>query len=99
MSSDRRSWRCWADTAKQAADGERRIATVAEKRNQQLRLQMEEMQNSQARLMDKLITRYKEPTGERSQNLFAFLREELKRRGKKVVDMMPPPTPDSSGVD
>ncbi|KZO89994.1 hypothetical protein CALVIDRAFT_491062 [Calocera viscosa TUFC12733] len=88
-----------ADEAKQGAEGERRIATVAETQNQQLRLQMEEMQNSQARLMDKLITCCTEPTGERTQKLFAFLREELERRGTKVVDMMPPPAPDSPGVD
>ncbi|EJU02784.1 hypothetical protein DACRYDRAFT_21745 [Dacryopinax primogenitus] len=87
------------DESRHAADGERRIATVAETQNQQLRLQMEEMQNSQARLMDKLITCCKEPTGERTQKLFAFLREELERRGTKVLDMMPPATPDLSGVD
>lgn len=78
--------------------------------NTQLRQQMEEMQNSQARLMDKLIACCKEPTGERTQKLFAFLREELERRGTKVSDMPTPTTPqagprsplqvpDSPGVD
>lgn len=76
------------------------------KQNQQLRQQMEEMQNSQSKLMDKLIACCKEvgiidelwvhqretdatpstlqPTGERTQRLFSFLREELERRGTKL---------------
>jgi len=78
--------RARAEEQKQLAEGERQIATVAETQNQQLRQQMEEMQVSQARLMDKLIACCKEPTGERTQRLFAFLREELEKRGTKMAD-------------
>ncbi|KAG8954314.1 hypothetical protein FRC03_011535 [Tulasnella sp. 419] len=87
--------RARAEEQKQLAEGERQIATVAEAQNQQLRHQMEDMQNSQARLMDKLISCCREPTGERTQRLFAFLREELEKRGTKTPPDIPP-TPSST---
>ncbi|KAG8986669.1 hypothetical protein FRB93_005191 [Tulasnella sp. JGI-2019a] len=76
--------RARAEEQKQVAEGERQIASVAETQNQQLRQQMEDMQNSQSKLMDKLIACCKEPTGERTQRLFSFLREELEKRGTKL---------------
>jgi len=59
--------------------------------NMKLQQNMENMQTSQARLLDKLIACCKEPSGERSQRLFSFLREELQKRGTKIADETPPP--------
>ncbi|KAG8880420.1 hypothetical protein FRB97_000784 [Tulasnella sp. 331] len=76
--------RARAEEQKQVAEGERQIASVAETQNLQLHQQMEDMQSSQSKLMDKLIACCKEPTGERTQRLFSFLREELEKRGTKL---------------
>jgi len=68
---------------KQVQDGEKSKLQTFEAENVQLKAQLEETQSSQTRLMDKLISCCKEPTGERTQRLFSFLREELDKRGSK----------------
>lgn len=51
----------------------------------QLRKDLEEAQNGQAMLIDKLIQCCKEPNAERTQRLFASLREELEKRVPRTV--------------
>jgi len=66
-----------------------------EEENRQLRKDLEDAQNGQTMLIDKLITCCKEiiqkPNAESTQRLFASLREELERKGpraaKKTVDV------------
>lgn len=50
----------------------------------ELRKQLEDTQNSQQRLMDKLIACCKEPSSERTTKLFEFLSIELSKRGRSV---------------
>ncbi|KAF9245839.1 hypothetical protein BU15DRAFT_85515 [Melanogaster broomeanus] len=67
--------RARAAEQKQLADGEKN-------QNQRLRKELGDAQNSQTMLIDKLITCCKEPNAERTQRLFASLREELEKRGR-----------------
>ncbi|KAG5342047.1 hypothetical protein C0989_005727 [Termitomyces sp. Mn162] len=86
--------RARAAEQKQLADGEKVRAEKQEEENQQLRKELEDAQNGQTMLIDKLIACCKEivqkPNAERTQRLFASLREELERKGprgaKKVAD-------------
>ncbi|KAF9511465.1 hypothetical protein BS47DRAFT_1330944 [Hydnum rufescens UP504] len=82
-----------AEEQKHLADVERGVSNATEAQNMKLQQNMENMQTSQARLLDKLIACCKEvrPSGERSQRLFSFLREELQKRGTKIADETPPP--------
>jgi len=76
--------RARAAEQKQLAEGEK---TRAEKVEDELRKDLEDAQNGQTMLIDKLITCCKEPNAERTQRLFASLREELEKRGtNKVAD-------------
>ncbi|KAG6889980.1 hypothetical protein C0995_012940 [Termitomyces sp. Mi166 len=86
--------RARAAEQKQLADGEKTRADKQEEENQQLRKELEDAQNGQTMLIDKLIACCKEivqkPNAERTQRLFASLREELERKGprgtKKAAD-------------
>ncbi|CAL1694451.1 unnamed protein product [Somion occarium] len=78
--------RARAAEQKQLAEGEKTRAEKAEDENQQLRKELEDAQNGQTMLIDKLIACCKEPNAERTQRLFASLREELERRGTKLAD-------------
>ncbi|KAH0838070.1 hypothetical protein J3R83DRAFT_6311 [Lanmaoa asiatica] len=76
--------RARAAEQKQLADGEKSRAdrTDEETQARRLRKELEDAQNNQTMLIDKLITCCKEPNAERTQRLFASLREELEKRGK-----------------
>ncbi|KAL0951608.1 hypothetical protein HGRIS_008288 [Hohenbuehelia grisea] len=79
--------RARAAEQKQLAEGEKARSEKSEDEIQQLRKDLEDAQNGQAMLIDKLIKCSKEPTAERTQKLFASLREELEKRGAhKVAD-------------
>ncbi|KAI0783086.1 hypothetical protein C8Q75DRAFT_726534 [Abortiporus biennis] len=84
--------RARAAEQKQLADGEKVRADKADEENQQLKKDLEEVQTGQTMLIDKLIACCKEltvslqPNAERTQRLFASLREELERRGTKLAD-------------
>ncbi|KAI0077469.1 hypothetical protein K474DRAFT_1684325 [Panus rudis PR-1116 ss-1] len=78
--------RARAAEQRQLAEGEKARADKAEEENQQLRKELEDSQNGQTLLIDKLIACCKEPNAERTQRLFASLREELERRGTKLGD-------------
>ncbi|KAH7886063.1 hypothetical protein F5I97DRAFT_1780747, partial [Phlebopus sp. FC_14] len=96
--------RARAAEQKQLADGERSRADRTDNENRRLRKELEDAQNGQTMLIDKLIACCKEvsvalflydatlcltveqPNAERTQRLFASLREELEKRGVKVTD-------------
>jgi len=78
--------RARAAEQEQLADGVRTQVDKAEEEVHQLRKDLEEAQNGQTMLIDKLIACCKEPNAERTQRLFASLREELERRGTKFAD-------------
>jgi len=78
--------RARAAEQKQLAEGEKTRSDKADEENLQLRKELEDIQTSQTLLIDKLITCCKEPNAERTQRLFASLREELEKRGSKVAD-------------
>ncbi|KAG6817927.1 hypothetical protein H0H87_012395 [Tephrocybe sp. NHM501043] len=79
--------RARAAEQKQLAEGEKARADKQDDENQQIRKELEEAQNGQTMLIDKLITCCKEiiqkPNAERTQRLFASLREELERKGPR----------------
>ncbi|KZP25284.1 hypothetical protein FIBSPDRAFT_734260 [Athelia psychrophila] len=79
--------RARAAEQKQLAEGEKTRSDKADEGNLQLRKDLEDIQTSQTLLIDKLITCCKEqPNAERTQRLFASLREELEKRGSKLAD-------------
>lgn len=78
--------RARAAEQKQLAEGERSRSAKADEENQQLRKELDDAQNGQTMLIDKLITCCKEPNAERTQRLFASLREELEKRGTKLAN-------------
>jgi hypothetical protein len=78
--------RARAAEQKQLAEGEKSRADRVDDENQNLRKELEEAQNGQTMLIDKLITCCKEPNAERTQRLFASLRDELEKRGAKLAD-------------
>ncbi|PPR01913.1 hypothetical protein CVT24_001252 [Panaeolus cyanescens] len=84
--------RARAAEQKQLAEGEKNRALKQEEEAsliRQLRKDLEEVQNGQTMLIDKLITCCKEiiqkPNAERTQRLFASLREELERKGPRAA--------------
>lgn len=78
--------RARAAEQKQLAEGEKSRADRVDDENQNLRKELEDAQNGQTMLIDKLITCCKEPNAERTQRLFASLRDELEKRGAKLTD-------------
>jgi hypothetical protein len=78
--------RARAAEQKQLAEGEKSRADRVDDENQNLRKELEDAQNGQTMLIDKLITCCKEPNAERTQRLFASLRDELEKRGAKLAD-------------
>ncbi|KAJ7109904.1 hypothetical protein C8R44DRAFT_833492 [Mycena epipterygia] len=76
--------RARAAEQKQLAEGEKARAEKRADEIQQLRKDLEDAQNGQTMLIDKLIQCCKEPNAERTQRLFASLREELERKGPRV---------------
>ncbi|KAF5313185.1 hypothetical protein D9619_002621 [Psilocybe cf. subviscida] len=76
--------RARAAEQKQLAEGEKNRASKQEEENRNLRKDLEDAQNGQTMLIDKLITCCKEiiqkPNAERTQRLFASLREELEKK-------------------
>lgn len=78
--------RARAAEQKQLAEGEKSRADRVDDENQNLRKELEDAQNGQTMLIDKLITCCKEPNAERTQRLFASLRDELEKRGTKPAD-------------
>ncbi|KAJ7070743.1 hypothetical protein C8F01DRAFT_975307 [Mycena amicta] len=76
--------RARAAEQKQLAEGEKARAEKQSEEIQQVRRDLEEAQNGQTMLIDKLIQCCKEPDAERTQRLFASLREELEKKGPKV---------------
>ncbi|TFK41851.1 hypothetical protein BDQ12DRAFT_677267 [Crucibulum laeve] len=92
--------RARAAEQKQLAENERSKADKQEEEIQQLRKDLDDAQNGQTMLIDKLITCCKEiiqkPNAERTQRLFASLREELEKKAprgvkKPVTDAGPDP--------
>ncbi|KAF9015699.1 hypothetical protein BDQ17DRAFT_1341500 [Cyathus striatus] len=91
--------RARAAEQKQLAESEKSRADTQELENQHLRKDLEDAQNGQTMLIDKLITCCKEiiqkPNAERTQRLFASLREELEKkappRGNKKPSTDPSP--------
>jgi len=82
--------RARAAEQQQLAEGQANRAAKAEQENEQLRKDLELSQNSQTMLIDKLIACCQEvrmtlPNAERTQRLFASLREELEKRGTKFA--------------
>lgn len=77
--------RARAAEQQQLAEGQVNRAAKAEQENEQLRKDLELSQNAQTMLIDKLIACCKEPNAERTQRLFASLREELEKRGTKFT--------------
>jgi len=77
--------RARAAEQQQLAEGQANRALKAEQENEQLRKDLEQSQNGQTMLIDKLIACCKEPNAERTQRLFASLREELEKRGTKFT--------------
>ncbi|KAF9644664.1 hypothetical protein BDM02DRAFT_3174263 [Thelephora ganbajun] len=77
--------RARAAEQQQLAEGQANRATKAEQENEQLQKDLELSQNGQTMLIDKLIACCKEPNAERTQRLFASLREELEKRGTKFA--------------
>ncbi|KAF8665331.1 hypothetical protein AX16_000350 [Volvariella volvacea WC 439] len=75
--------RARAAEQKQLAEGEKARADKQEEEIQQLRKDLEEAQNNQTMILDKLIAYCKEiqKPNERTLKLFASLREELERKG------------------
>jgi len=69
---------------KQLAEGERARAEKQSDEIHQLRKDLEDAQNGQTMLIDKLIQCCKEPNAERTQRLFTSLREELERKGPRL---------------
>ncbi|EKM61609.1 uncharacterized protein PHACADRAFT_84750 [Phanerochaete carnosa HHB-10118-sp] len=69
----------------QLAEGEKGRADKADAEVQHYRQELETVQKGQSALIDKLIACCKEPNAERTQRLFASLREELERRGTMPV--------------
>ncbi|KAG9314108.1 hypothetical protein JVU11DRAFT_4891 [Chiua virens] len=78
--------RARAAEQKQLADGEKRRADRIEEEARRLRKEIEDAQNNQTMLIDKLLTCCKEPNSERTQRLFASLRDELEKRGKVLLE-------------
>jgi len=76
--------RARAAEQKQLASGEKTRADKQEEEIQQLRKDLEDSQNGQAMLIDKLIQCCKEPNAERTQRLFASLRDELEKRAPSL---------------
>ncbi|KAI6135547.1 hypothetical protein EV401DRAFT_543432 [Pisolithus croceorrhizus] len=75
--------RARAAEQKQLADGERARGNKVDEENRRLRKELEEAQNGQEMLINKLISCCKEPSAERTQRLFSSLREELEKRSAK----------------
>ncbi|KAI0050556.1 hypothetical protein FA95DRAFT_1555483 [Auriscalpium vulgare] len=80
--------RARAAEQKQLAEGEKARADKFDEENQQIRKELDDAQKGQTMLVDRLITCCKEPNAERTQRLFASLREELEKRGRgsKLAD-------------
>jgi len=78
--------RARAAEQKQLAETEKNRADKAEEEGQQARKQLEAAQSGQTMLIDKLLACLKDPNSERTQRIFASLREELERRGTIPVD-------------
>jgi len=76
--------RARAAEQKQLAEGEKARAEKVEEENQQLRKELDDAQKAQTMLVERLISCCKEPNAERTQRLFASLREELEKRGSRV---------------
>lgn len=74
--------RARAAEQKQLAEGERVRAERFEEENQQTRKELDDAQKAQTMLVERLISCCKEPNAERTQRLFASLREELEKRGR-----------------
>ncbi|KAI9511877.1 hypothetical protein F5148DRAFT_178614 [Russula earlei] len=73
--------RARAAEQKEIAEGEKTRAEKVEEENQQLRKELDDAQKGQTMLVERLISCCKEPNAERTQRLFASLREELEKRG------------------
>ncbi|KAH8110693.1 hypothetical protein DFH11DRAFT_1513997 [Phellopilus nigrolimitatus] len=71
---------------RQLVEFERSRIDKLEEDNQQVRKELEDVHNGQTLLIEKLIQCCKEPNAERTQRLFTSLREELEKRGTKLVD-------------
>ncbi|KAH8987336.1 hypothetical protein EDB86DRAFT_3048193 [Lactarius hatsudake] len=81
--------RARAAEQKQLAEGEKARAERFEEENQQIRKELDDAQKAQTMLVERLISCCKEvriehlqPNAERTQRLFASLREELEKRGR-----------------
>nr|GAT57443.1 predicted protein [Mycena chlorophos] len=81
--------RARAAEQKQLAEAEKARAEKQAEEIQQVRKDLEEAQNGQTMLIDKLIQCSKEPNAERTQRLFASLREELEKKDGLKVNAAP----------
>lgn len=97
--------RARAAEQKQLADNEKARAEKQQEEHLRIKKELEELQNGQSMLIDKLIACCKEPNAERTQRLFASLREELEKRGNSKLAPVtvpaptaaPPPVPAADG--
>lgn len=78
--------RARAAEQRQLAENEKMRVDKLEEENQEIRRALEDSQNGQTVLIDKLIQCCKEPNAEKTQRLFASLREELEKRGISSSD-------------
>ncbi|KAF8274326.1 hypothetical protein EI94DRAFT_1825664 [Lactarius quietus] len=74
--------RARAAEQKQLAEGEKARAERLDEESQQIRKELDDAQKAQTMLVERLISCCKEPNAERTQRLFASLREELEKRGR-----------------
>ncbi|EPQ61402.1 hypothetical protein GLOTRDRAFT_102217 [Gloeophyllum trabeum ATCC 11539] len=85
--------RARAAEQKQVAEGEKARAEFLEEQKKQMVKELESAQEGQNMLIDKLISCCTDPQSERTQRIFASLREELERR--RAAAAAPPPDPPS----
>lgn len=87
--------RARAAEQKQLAEGEKGRANKQDEEIRQLKADIEEAQNGQTKLIDKVVTCCKEivqkPNAERTQRFFASLREELERKGPRLAKISDSP--------
>ncbi|KAJ7597456.1 hypothetical protein C8J56DRAFT_920102 [Mycena floridula] len=82
--------RARAAEQKQLSEREKSHSEKQDEEIQQLRKDLEDAQSGQTMLIEKLIQCCKEPTAERTQRLFASLREELEKKTPRGPSNNPP---------
>ncbi|TFK56628.1 hypothetical protein OE88DRAFT_1670045 [Heliocybe sulcata] len=86
--------RARAAEQKQVAEGEKARAEFLEEQKRQMAKELESAHEGQNMLIDKLISCCTDPQSERTQRIFASLREELERRRAAAAHPPEPPSGD-----